>query len=924
MPVTQEMHDRAEKFTYRYHKETREEANAQLFMVEFFAIFGLDLKSLASFEYPIRRPAQTKRYADLFWPSKLLVEAKSANKDSDADWENTLKQALTYIDALKTDDTRPKHLLLFNFKRIKLYQLHYSPIKKKATEALLCEFELLELPKYLHFFNFFLTIPEELRERQIRVNQKAANYIATIHDKLELEHYGTKDAAVLLSQILFCLFAEDTGIFEPLQFTNYVKQFEKQPEKLGTALLDLFQYLNTDPKKQKKTPAAVLTKFPFVNGRLFNTQPTQTPPTSAGAYQALYEACLYDWSEISPEIFGSLFQAVMNPEERRNLGAHYTSETNILRLLNPLLLNELRTEFANSKGNKRKIIAFRKKINQLKFLDPACGCGNFLVVTYRELRLLDIQVVAELQGTQMVTDTALLSNIPLQNFYGYEIDPTAAHIATLAMWLTEHQMNLRFLAHFGTAQPTIPLNDAANVTNTNALQTAWHEGMDFIVGNPPFVGKHLQNEQQKQDVERIFQGVNAAGVMDYVACWHLTAAKYIVKHPQTRIAFVSTNSIAQGEQTGILWGELFGKYGIKIHFAHQTFRWSNEAKGIAAVHCVIIGFGKTDIAQKILFEYDDIKGEPKANPVKNINGYLVEGNDFVILKRTMPISAVSQISRGNMANDGGNFIFSTEEKDAFLKKEPNAEKFIRQYMGADDFINNKKRWCLWLLDASPREIKSLRIVSNIVEKVRRYRLQSSRPTTQKLADTPYLFAEIRQPHQDFLVIPSVSSERRQYIPIGYEKSDIIVNTDVSFIPDASLYLFGLLCSLMHMAWVKYTCGRLKSDYRYSNTIVYNNYPFPKEVSEKKRLAVEKAAQAVLDIRLAAQEKGNTLADLYDPNTMPADLRKAHKALDTAVDKCYRDAPFKKEADRISFLFNLYEQYTADLFAEKKGKKKTKK
>ncbi|MBL7785021.1 MAG: class I SAM-dependent DNA methyltransferase [Chitinophagales bacterium] len=918
--ISQAIRDKADRFAHRFHGETDEDGEAKTFMDALFDVFKLDRYALARFEYPTRRYSSGKKgRADLFWRGKLLIEAKSGHLDKEQNWENTLAQALDYVRGLKPN-IRPEFVLLTNFKRMKLYRLADAPNEVRLLPQLQCDLPLLEFADNLHHFAFFLEAQKELEEQEIRVNQEAAQRIATVHDSLELHRYSTENAAIFLSQILFCLFAEDTNIFEPLLFTNYVDAYRQQPQELGEALVALFDVLNT-PNKERKNTSPQLAKFPYVNGSLFQTALPQAPPTTAGVFQALYEACLYDWSGISPEIFGSLFQAVMNPNERRSLGAHYTSENNILKLLQPLFLHQLKTEWQSSKGDHKKLLRFRQKINQLRFLDPACGCGNFLVVTYRELRLLDMQVIAQLQGNQQVLNTAYLSNIPLHHFYGYELDPTSARIATIAMWLTEHQLNTKFLDMFGTATPSIPLDDAANIHCTNALQTNWAKNIDYIIGNPPFVGKHLQNAEQKNDMERICVDINAAGVLDYVTCWYLKAAQYLQTSPATRVAFVSTNSIAQGEQTGVLWGELFNKYGIKIQFAHQTFKWSNEAKGIAAVHCVIVGFGKDNPSEKYLYEYPDISGQAQEKLVKNISPYLIEGGNTIIRSRLQPICDVQKMVFGSKPVDNGQFLFTTEEKQQFLAIEPRAAKWFKQIMGSEEFINGKTRWCLWLENIEPKELRDLPEVYKRVDNVRKFRLASKKAATVKGAAIPHMFDEPRHIEANSLIIPSVSSEKRHYIPFGYLNKDVVVSNAALFVPNATLYLFGMLTSKMHMAWVKYICGRLKSDYRYSNTIVYNNYPFPKEVQEKKRLAVATAAQSVLDIRAAEQAKGNTLADLYDPLTMPAALLKAHEALDKAVDKCYRDAPFATEAKRIEFLFDLYEQYTAGLFAAPKKKRK---
>jgi hypothetical protein len=550
--------------------------------------------------------------------------------------------------------------------------------------------------------------------------------------------------------------------------------------------------------------------------------------------------------------------------------------------------------------------------------------------------------------------------VDVDQFAGIEIDEFAVRIAETAMWLIDHQMNQRVSEEFGQYFVRLPLTKAAKIVHGNALRLDWSEvvpkeRLSYIFGNPPFIGKQHQNEEQKADMERIFGNVKGAGVLDYVTAWYIKAAQFIsgkrelenmldysqktgkdavevpFLFPQTavaitagweiRCAFVSTNSIAQGEQVGILWGELFNRYQIKIHFAHRTFSWSNEARGKAAVHVVIIGFGVKDIDSKRVFDYADIKGEPQERKAKNINPYLVEGSDLVILKRKTPISTVPNISFGSMPNDGGHLLLTDREKTAFLEQEPEAEKWIKPLLSAREFLNGENRWCLWLVGIQPQELKRLKQVSERVEQVKKMRSESNREATRKLAAFPTLFGENRQPNTDFVLVPLHSSENREYIPLGFFDKTNIANNSTSIVPKATLYHFGVMMSAMHMVWVKYTCGRIKSDFRYSNEVVYNNYPFPQKPTDAQKQKVEAAAQAVLNAR--ANYPGSSLADLYDPVTMPPDLVKAHQALDKAVDLCYRPQAFTNELSRIEFLFGLYEQYSAPMFGgegKKKGRK----
>ncbi|MEX1014000.1 MAG: DNA methyltransferase, partial [Candidatus Paceibacterota bacterium] len=697
-------------------------------------------------------------------------------------------------------------------------------------------------------------------------------------------------------------------------FKEYIEIKTKEDgSDLGNALAQLFQVLNEPKQNRLKTLDEHMMAFPYVNGKLFE-EIIPIAAFNSEMREIILECSGLDWGKISPAIFGSLFQSVMDPEERRNLGAHYTSEKNILKLIKPLFLDELKKEFEKVKGNSKKLREFHKKLAGLTFLDPACGCGNFLVITYRELRLLELEVLKALYKNQQVTGIEAIVNVDVDQFYGIEYDEWPARIAEVALWLMDHQMNLAVSEEFGLYYARLPLKKSATVIHGNALKTDWKDiippkKLNYILGNPPFYGKQYQTKEQKQDMKLIFDKVKGSGVLDYVTAWYVKAADYI-QGTKIKVAFVSTNSIAQGEQVGVLWNELFKSYKLKIHFAHRTFKWTNEAKGKAAVHVVIIGFGNFDVKEKYIFDYEDIKGEPDQIKANNINPYLVQGDDVVILRRSNPICDVPEISYGSMANDGGNLIFSNEEKEELLKKSPESEKFIKPFLGSKEFINGIQRWCIWLENESPHEYKSQKLILERIKKVREKREASSRKATRKLAKFPMLFGEIRQPKTDYLLIPGVSSENRIYIPVGFLSKEIIASDLARTISNANHYLFGVVTSKMHMAWVKYVCGRLKSDFRYSNTLVYNNFPWPKEPSAKNKKMVEERAQMILDVR--AEFKDSSLADLYDALTMPPKLVKAHQKLDKAVDLCYRPQPFTTETNRIEFLFELYKEYTEPL------------
>jgi hypothetical protein len=613
-----------------------------------------------------------------------------------------------------------------------------------------------------------------------------------------------------------------------------------------------------------------------------------------------------------------MFQSVMNDEERHDIGAHYTSEENILKLIRPLFLDGLREEFEKIKPlshalRRERLIKFHDKLASLKFLDPACGCGNFLVISYRELRLLELEVLELLLGKDKVLDIHSEIKINVNQFYGIEIEEFPAQIAQVALWLVDHQMNLLVRERFGTYFVRIPLTAAASIHHANALTIDWESvvpksGLNYVLGNPPFLGSRIMNRQQKAEVENTFNGLKNFGDLDYVTCWYKKAAEYI-QETEVEVAFVSTNSICQGLQVPILWPELTNRYGIKINFAHQTFKWSNEARGKAAVYCVIIGFGLVDRTAKQLYHYKNVTSEPVKSVAGNINSYLVDGNNVFITSRGTPICNVPGMNFGNMPADGGELLFSGEEKEQFLKNEPNAERYFRRFISAHEFLNNGDRWCLWLVDIEPTELKKLKLVYEKVKAVKEIRKKSARPF---LADVPHLFAQITQPNdKDYILIPCHSSENRKYIPIGFFTSENVAANSCLIIPDGTVYHFGILTSTMHMAWTRYVCGRLELRYRYSKDIVYNNYPWPNP-TDKQKTEIEKMAQGILDTR--AQFPKASLADLYDPVAMPPALSKAHQKLNKAVEAAY-GRTFADDSQRVAYLFELYQRLAGELFVE---------
>ena len=685
------------------------------------------------------------------------------------------------------------------------------------------------------------------------------------------------------------------------------------------ALTLLFDTLNTEPKKRAKNLPEHLAKFPYINGALFQGGLSPCYFDEA-THNTLIECANLDWSDISPAIFGSLFQAVMHDEEdtgkaktkkRREFGAHYTSEQNILKTIKPLFMDDLWEEFEKiPKTYQTKLATFHQKLAKLKFFDPACGCGNFLIIAYRELRLLELEVIKRQCGKRP-TDKQIQSLIlcDVDQFYGIDIDESAVEIAKVAMWLTDHQVNLK-VQELGVYYNRIPLNKKANIVHANALQLDWQsvikpKDCSFIMGNPPFVGHQWRNTEQMRDMDFVWGDKGKFGRLDFVTCWHKKATDFIKNNPNISVAFVSTNSICQGEQVGILWAHLLA-HGIKIHFAHRTFRWSNDGRGVAAVHCVIIGFGLKEPSSYRLFDYEDIKGEPTEIKATQINPYLVDAPNVILPSRIQPPAGLPQVKQGSKPVDNGNFLFNDEEKNYFLIAEPKAEKWIRPYLGGDELINGNRRWCLWLKEISPSELKQMPQVIKRVQAVADARLKSPTQSVKDFALRPYLFTQDRQPETNYLAIPEVSSEIRRFIPIGYFDSNTIASNKLLVIPEATLYHFGILCSTMHNSWMRAVAGRLESRYSYAPA-VYNNFPFPTPTA-KQIAAIEKQAQAVLDAR--AIHENSTLADLYNPLTMPANLVKAHNELDKAVDSAYSFTGKKDDAARVAFLFLLYQKLSA--------------
>ena len=782
-----EIKDRALRFTKEWEGESRERAEKDTFWNDFFNVFGISRRRLATFEEPVKKLNNKQGFIDLFWKGTLLVEHKSKGKNLDTAFE----QATDYFHGIKEHEL-PKYVLVSDFENFKLYDLD----DKKEYE-----FGIKDFHKNIKLFGFIAGYQKRTFKDEDPVNIKAAELMGKLHDQLEESGYEGHPLEVFLVRLLFCLFADDTGIFEKDTFKEFIEaKTNEDGSDLGAWLAQYFQVLNTPTDKRLTNLDEHLAAFPYVNGKLFE-EPLPIASFNSRMREILSECSSLDWGKISPAIFGSMFQSVMNPEERRNLGAHYTSEQNILKLIKPLFLDELQTEFQKVKSNKNKLAAFHQKLGNLKFLDPACGCGNFLIITYRELRLLELEVLKELYGGQQVIGIDQIMLVDVDQFYGIEYDEFPARIAEVALWLMDHQMNLRISEAFGMYYARLPLKKSATIVHGNALRTEWTDivpktELSYILGNPPFVGSKLLKKEQREEMAEIFSKVDNGKILDYVAAWYYLSAK-LINDTSIKVAFVSTNSITQGEQVGVLWGVMLHEFQIKIHFAHTTFKWNNEAKGKAAVYCVIVGFANFDSKNKHLFNYSDIKGEPTEIACKNINPYLVDARDTIITRRSNPICDVSKMSFGNMPLDGGNLIINDEDLNEFISKEPKAKKYILPLISAREFLNRKNRWCLWLESIEPKDLKSMPFVLERVKAVKAFRMASKAPSTQKHAATPTLFRDRNRPNT-FIVVPRVSSENRKYIPMGFFGYESIVSDTCMSIPNGTLYNFGVLMSEMHM------------------------------------------------------------------------------------------------------------------------------
>ena len=833
----------------------------------------------------------------------------------------TLKQSPS------ADKNKIRFFIVTDFQNIAAYD-------SQADDYLECAYT--DLAQNYGFFLPLAGLEKSSGFEENPADTKAAEKMGRLFDHIRRTNYLEKSEDihalnVFLTRLLFCFFAEDTKIFPKDGFTKLIESHtHKTGENTDEVLTALFQTLDTPPENRSEALPVHLANFPYVNGGLFQAD-EPVPDFDARTRRLLLECGKLDWSEINPDIFGSMFQSVINPAQRSRLGQHYTSVPNIMKAIKPLFLDDFQAafqgifkRFSSDEGRLKALYSLSMRLGNIKIFDPACGSGNFLIIAYKELRRLEIEIF---KAVKKIDSNALFdSRIRLDQFYGIELDDFAHEIAMLSLWLAEHQMNLAHESEIGNSLPTLPLKSGGNIKAANSLREDWEafcprsnraEDEVYIVGNPPFGGSNSRDDGQNQDMDMVFDGWKKYGVLDYVACWFWKGAQYI-RASRAKLALVATNSISQGDQVATLWPGIFA-LGNRIAFAYQTFPWSNNAKDKAAVHVVIIGLEAVRLSDDLQNSLNLSDVQPKlyklldkewhSQSVANISPYLIAGSNLAVAAREQPLCNVSKMVYGNKPVEGGNLILTTEEKDNLIAREPQSAKWIKKLLGSDEFLNGKQRWCLWLTDLTQEDLDSLSekhpLVAERVEKVGAVHLASKKAATVQKADIPHLFDEIRHPTSgNYILVPRVSSERREYVPMAFFDSEVISTDRNQMIPNASLYEFGILNSAMHNDWMRVVTGRLKSDYNYSGTLVYNNFPWP-EAGEAQKAHITSLAENILLIR--ADYPDQTLAQLYDPDKMPPPLKEAHLRLDAAVDRLYRAKPFSDGMERVEFLFDLYEK-----------------
>ena len=922
----EEIEIRAVTFSKQHAEDKSEESQKHDFIRDFLKVFG-QTENVGEFEKHVKTTQNELKKIDFYWKDHIAIEMKSRGKSL----ENAFYQLNKYMECLEPYEV-PNIWMVCDFENIHLYRRDTNQTMTFKTARLRKYIPNLvilaghRMDRKWALAHTWLLPPYEPTTECLEkppVDIHATAKMTKLYSAMKATNYKERHIQVYLARLLFCFFADDTGIFPQDTFYHYVNDPTMGYKGLSGRLAELFEDLNK-PIEERVTRHFVnntikRTDFRYINGKLFEEK-LDHPSFDENMFQILRDCINFDWSKINPAIFGSLFQGIMDKKERRETGSHYTSEENILKLVNPLLMDDLRGEFEKAKRSpiKTALSTFHHKLANLKFLDPACGCGNFLIIAYRELRRLEHKVVMEQFGHYKKMDNTPLDlkahlAVRVEQFHGIEINPWPCQLAKTGMWLMDHLMNMEVSEEFGQPHARLPLENGANIVQGNALKMDWADvvpkkELDYIFGNPQFAGKKEQTAEQKAELVSVFGNMKGCGNLDYVTAWFQKAAE-MASGTSIRTAFVSTNSIAQGQQPPVLWKSLDPL--VKIDFAYKTFKWTNEAAGKAAVHCVIIGFSPHTVETRCVI-YD---GDSKTI-AGHINSYLADEPSMSIASRTKPLCTAPKMFYGSMPIDNGALILSAEDRNEMEKSEPQSLKFVRRYMGGEELVNNTVRYCLWLKDHMPSEYTASKFIKERIRLCRQFRESSDREQTRRLADTPQLFGEIRQPETDMLVIPKVSSENRKYLPMAFLPPETIVSGSALIIPDATLYHFGVLTSCVHNAWMRAVCGRMKSDFQYSKSIVYNTFPWP-DATEKQMAEIAGLAQRVLAAR--AEFPNRTLADLYSQQGMQPELIRAHRELDRAVMNLYGFIKDTSEPAMVAALAKRHDEMARQEKAEKSKK-----
>ncbi len=909
----------AKDFIERWADRGNEKQDSQSFWLDLLHnVYGIDNPTeYITFEESVSNMMDSTSFIDGYIEkTNVLIEQKGRHRDlnkgirqSDGTYLTPFQQALRYSATLPYS-RRPRWIITSNFKEFYIYDME----KPNSDPSIV---KLKDLEKEYYRLEILIDKTNTQIEKETKVSIQAGELIGQIYDELIEQYQDPEDPSSLKSinqlsvRLVFSFYAEDAGLFgKRRMFHDYLVDFDTR--NFRHAIIEFFHVLNTKAEDRDPYLDERLAAFPDVNGGLFEDMDIEIPQFTDHLCELILENASSDfnWSEISPTIFGGVFESTLNPEERRKGGMHYTSIQNIHKVIDPLFLEELKEELNEIKqlkqhaAIKRCALEFQNKLASLTFLDPAAGSGNFLTETYIALRELENEALVLIHGDNVLLDTESdLIKVSLDQFYGIEVNDFAVSVAKTALWIAESQMFEKTKDLIYSEADFLPIKSYPNIVEGNALTMNWVEvvdprDLDFIIGNPPFIGARKMSSQQSSELKEVFNNRSGVGNLDYVTSWFYKASEFI-QDTSIEVSFVSTNSITQGQQVALLWDPLINNLNLVINFAYRTFKWQNEASDSAAVHCVIIGFANFSRQNKIIYDGESMM------KVNRINPYLIDGSNTTIKSLSKPLSNVPKMIFGSMPNDGGHLLLTKTEKEALITKDPHSEKYIKKLYGAAEFINNRERYCLWLKDITPNELKSMPYVFKRVAKVKENRLNSKRKATRYLADTPHLFGEIRQPDTNYLLVPAVSSENRRYIPIGFMSKEDIATNRVYVIPDATLYDFGIMTSNVHMAWMRTVAGRLELRYNYSATVVYNTFPWPK-LNEKQKNKIEKAAQSILDARALYPE--STLSDLYDEISMPVELRKAHQENDKSVMEAYgMKVGETTESDSVTQLFKMYEK-----------------